>query len=203
MNQKRISCICVVALLVLSLLGTGIVAAEEVEEKLPNEAMNVPITVVYRGYGFALKEEGGEFHMLRMHIVRVREIDPMVIREIMEEDKSIEEIKEEIIEKGGAPFYRGHMQFIEDHYRLVNISVTQEQEGDNLNLNLTLTINADVMLPLQGSEPLQSESVGSVGNISVTVKDYEGVMTGEGKLALYEEEYWVLLDLLSPLSAKR
>ena len=203
MNQERISCLCVVALLVLSLLGTGIVAAEEVEKGNvgANEAMNVPITVVYRGYGFALKEEGGNFHMLRMHIVRVREIDPIMIREIMEEDKSIEEIKEEIIEKGGAPFYRGHMQFIEDHYRLVNISVTQEQEGDNL--NLTLTINADIMLPLQGSEPLQCESVGSVGNISVTVKDYEGVMTGEGKLALYEEEYWVLLDLLSPLSAKR
>jgi len=31
-----------------------------------------------------------------MHIVRVREIDPVVIRGIMEEDKSIEEIKEEM-----------------------------------------------------------------------------------------------------------
>ncbi|MDI6885120.1 MAG: hypothetical protein QMD22_01995 [archaeon] len=195
--HRRISCICVVALLLLSLLGTGIVAAEEAEKGKAgaNEAMNVPITVVYRGYGFALKGDGGDFHMLRMHIVRVREIDPMVIREIMEENKSIEEIKEEIIEKGGAPFYRGHMQFIEDHYRLVNVSVTQEQEGDNLNLNLTLTINADVMLPLQGSEPLQSESVGSVGNISVTVKDYEGMRIGKGKLAMYGEEYRVLLNL--------
>ena len=203
MTQERISCLCVVALLVLSLLVTGVVAAEETERGNAgaNEAMEVPITVVYRGYGFALKGDGEEFHMLRMHIVRVREVDPMVIREIMEEDKSIEEIKEEIIEKGGAPFYRGHMQFIEDHYRLVNISVTPEQEGDNL--NLTLMINADVMLPLQGSEPLQSESVGSVGNISVTVKDYEGVRIGEGKLALYGEEYRVLLDLLSPPSAKR
>ncbi len=142
-----------------------------------------------------------------MHIVRVREIDPVVIRGIMEEDKSIEEIKEEIIEKGGAHFYRGHMQLSEDHYRLVNVSVTQEQEGDNLtlNLNLTLTINADIMLPLQGTEPLQiqSESAGSVGTISVTVKDYEGVKRGEGELALYGEEYRVVLDLLSPLSAKR
>jgi hypothetical protein len=196
--------------MVLSLLvGTGVVAAEEAEEKLPTEALNVPITVVYRGYGFALKEEGGGFHMLRMHIVRVREIDPMVIREIMEEDKSIEEIKEEIIEKGGAPFYlyRGHIQFSEDHYRLVNMSVTQEQEqeGDTLNLTLTLRINADIMLPLQGSEPLQiqNESAGSVGNISVTVKDYEGVRIGEGTLRMYGEEYSVLLDLLSPPSAKR
>jgi hypothetical protein len=203
MNQERISCLCVIALLLLSLLGTGVVAAEEMEKGNAgaNEAMNVPIIVVYSGYGFALKGDGGDFHMLRMHIVRIREIDPMMIREIMEENKSIEEIKEEIIEKGGAPFYRGHMQFIEEYYRLVNISVTQEQEGDNL--NLTLAINADIMLPLQDSEPLQSESVGSVGNISVTVKDYEGVRTGEGKLTLYGDEYWVLLDLLSPPSAKR
>lgn len=190
-----------VALLVLSLLGTGAVAAEEAGKGNAgaNEAMNVPIIVVYRGYGFALKGDGEDFHMLRMHIVRVREVEPMVIREIMEKDKSIEEIKEEIIEKGGAPFYRGHMQFSEDHYRLVNITVTQEQEGDTLNLNLTLTltINADVMLPLQGPEPLQSERVGSVGNISVTVKDYEGVRTGEGKLALYGDEYRVLLNLFS------
>lgn len=189
------------ALLLLSLPGTGIAAAEEAGKGNAGatEALEVPITVVYRGYGFALKEEGGGFHLLRMHIVRVREIDPMVMRGIMEEEKSIEEIKDEIIEKGGAPFYRGHIQFREDHYRLGNITMTQEQEGDTLNLNLnltlTLTINADIMLPLQGLEPLQSERAGNVGSISVTVKDYEGVRIGEGELALYGGEYRVLLNL--------
>jgi hypothetical protein len=209
MNRKRFSSLGVVALLVLSvLLGAGIAAAAEEEEEAvkgnagANEALNAPITVVYSGNGFALKGAGEEFHMLRMHIVRVREIDPVMVRGIMEGDKSIEEIKEELIDKGGAPFYYGSVQFSEDHYRLANVTVTQE--GDTL--NLTLRINADVMLlPLQGAEPLQiqSESVGSVGNISVTVKEYEGVRIGEGKLTMYGEEYRVLLGLLPPLSAKK
>jgi len=182
---------CVVALLVLSLFGTGTAAAEEVDKG----NMKVPITVACRGYGFALAEDGGEFHIhiLRMHIVRVMEIDPRVVREIMRANKSIEEIRSEITEKGGAHFYRGHIRFVERHYRLRNISMGH---GGN-NLTLALTINADIMLPLhlQGSEPLQSKSTGSVGNISVTVRNHEGVRIGEGRLRMYGEEYRVLLNI--------
>ena len=204
MNQERISCLCVAAFLLLSLLGTGVVAAREVQERkaadgigeeiAPDGALKVPITVVYSGYGVALKGDGEEFHLLRILILKVRYIEPPYIRGLMEEDKSIEEIKGEIIEKGWASFYRGDMRFVEEHYRLVNISLTRE--GDNL------SINADIMLPLQGSEPLQSESVGSVGNISLTVMNHEGVRIGKGKLAMYGDEYRVLLGVLPPLSGK-
>lgn len=203
---RKILCMGMVALLLLSLFGTGVAAAQEVhkwktvdkvakwlslggavEEKSPDEAMEVPIIVVYRGHGFALKVDGEEFHMLRIYIVRVRQIEPIVIRELMEEDKSIEEIRGEIIEKGQTPFYQGYMRFAEEHYRLVNISLVTEA-GDNF------TINADVMVPLQDSEP--SESAVSVGNISVTVMDHEGVRIGEGELTMHGEEYQVLLNVL-------
>jgi len=194
----------VAAFLLLSLLGTGVVAAREVQERkaadgigeeiAPDGALKVPITVVYSGYGFALKGDGEEFHLLRILILKVRYIEPPYIRGLMEEDKSIEEIKGEIIERGWASFYRGDMRFVEEHYRLVNISLTRE--GDNL------SINADIMLPPQGSEPLQRERVGSVGNISVTVMNHEGVRIGKGKLAMYGEEYRVLLGVLPPLSGK-
>ncbi len=207
----------VVALLLLSLLGIGITAAQQVAEAegegqsqgevvgeiATNEAMNmkVPIIIVYRGYGFALKADGTgtEFHTLRIHIVRVRHIEPIRIRELMEKNKSIEEIRGEIIEKGGAPFYWGYMRFAEEHYQLANIGVNKG--GDNL------TINADVLVqvqvPSQGSElqPSECAGIGNVGNISITVMDYERDMIGEGKLTMRGEEYWVLLDVL-PKRAK-
>ncbi len=182
-QRKIFFCTCVMAVLVLSLLGTGVAA---------DEAKKVPITVVYGGYGFALEADGDKFYTLRIHIVRVIPIEPTVIRELMEEDKSIEEIKEELIEKGQAPFYQGDILFAEEeHYRLGNISVTKNEDGDNL------TINAEVMVPSQDSEPGES-----VGNISVTVIDYEDVRITRGELTMHEEKYWVLLDVLPPLPGK-
>jgi hypothetical protein len=147
----------------------------------PDEAMNVPIMVVYRGSGFAFKGDGEEFHMLRMLILKVKHIEPPYIRGLMEKDKSIEEIKGKIIEKGWTSFYRGDIRFVEEYYRLDNITLTPE--GDNL------TINADVMGPLQGQEPGES-----VGTISITVMDYEGMRIGKGNLAIHGEEYRVLLE---------
>jgi len=207
------------ALLLLSILGTGVAGAQAqqvqkgeagdnvAEEITPNEAVNlnlnlkVPIIIVYRGQGFALKADRTEFHTLRIHVVRVRHIEPTRIRELMEKDKSIEEIRGEIIEKGQTPSYRGYMRFAEEHYQLANISV-MTNAGDNL------TINADVMVqvqePLQGSElePSKSDSVVNVGNISVTVMDHERGRIGEGKLTMHGEEYWVLLGVLPAMPGK-
>jgi hypothetical protein len=200
-------------LLLLSLIGAGVgnAQAQQVqrgeagdnvaEEITPDEAMNlnlnlkVPIIIVYRGQGFALKADRTEFHTLRIHVVRVRHIEPIRIRELMEEDKSIEEIRGEIIEKGQTPSYQGYMRFAEEHYQLANISVMTNNAGDNL------TINADVMVqePLQGSELEPSKSV---GNISVTVMDYESGRIGEGKLTMHGEEYWVLLGVLPAMPGK-
>jgi hypothetical protein len=191
------------ALLVLSLLGIGSAAAQQVQKGkaadgtgeaiAPDGALNVPIMVVYRGYGFALKGAGEEIHMLRILIFKVRSIEPPYIRGLMEEDKSIEEIKGEIIERGWASFYRGDMQFAEEHYGLENISLTRDREGDNL------TLNADVMmLPVQGLE-----SGERAGTISITVMDYyKGMRIGKGKLTMYGEEYLVLLDVLPSLPGK-
>jgi hypothetical protein len=206
---RSILCMGMAGLLLLSLLGTGVAGAQATqqvqrgeagdnaaEEITPNEATNVPIIIVYRGQGFALKADyRTEFHTLRIHVVRVTHIEPTWIRELMEEDKSIEEIKGEIIEKGQTPSYRGYMRFAEEHYQLANISMIQE--GGNL------TINADVMVqvqePLQGSELEPSKSV---GNISITVKDYESARIGEGKLTMHGEEHWVLLGVLPAMPGK-
>ncbi len=191
----------VVALLLLSLLGTGVAVSQQVQkgkaadkvakglswdravgEISQNKALKVPIRVFHRGYGFALNDSGDEFHVLRVHIIRARRIQPIYIRELMEANKNIDGIKAEIEGGGWHPFYRGHLRLGESHYRLVNITV-----GDNR------TFNADIV---------ELDENGEIGNISVAVKKYEGAWIGEGNLTMYESEYSgeyrVLLDVLPP-----
>jgi len=187
-EHGKILCMGVVAVLLLSLVvwtGVAVAAAAEEEE----QKGEVPVIAAYGAQGFALKVDGEEFHTLRLHVIWVRQIDPAVIRELMEEGMNIEELRGELrdIEKGQVPFYHGYMRFVGKPYRLVNISVTPE--GANF------TINADVLDTLQGSVPNES-LCGAGGNISVTVTDYEKVRIGEGELTMYGEKYRVLLGIL-------
>jgi hypothetical protein len=204
-THRRILCMGVVAALLLSLAGTGVAVPQPahkgeamdkvakalsaggiVEEVSPNEVRKVPIWVLHRGHGFALNDSGDELHVLRVHIVRARRIQPIYIRELMEANKDIEEIKTEIKEVGWHPFYRGHLRLGENHYRLVNISV--DDVGDNR------TVNADIVE--------RGESGETVGNISVAVMNHEGTRRGNGELTMYGSgysgEYRVLLDVLPP-----
>ncbi len=201
-KHRRILCMGVVTALLLSIAGTGVAAAQQVhrgarglslagvaEEISTNEALKVPIRVIHSGYGFALS--GDEFHVLRMHIVRARHIRPIYIRGLMEENKSIEEIRAEIMGAGWTPFYRGHLRLGENHYLLVNISIGDQGEAR--------IVNADVRERGEDGE--------TVGKISVTVMDYEGLRIGDGTLTMsegeYSGEYRVLLDILPPLRRVR
>ena len=206
--NRRILCVSVVAVLLISIVGTGVAVSQHAqkgkamaagnpgEEISRNAAMNVPIRAIHSGYGFALANNSAEFHVLRVNILKVRHIHPSEIRGLMEANKSISEIRAEIENMtGGAPFYRGHMRLGEDHYRLVNMSVT-ETDGNR-------TFYADVVGPIGSSE--QSENI--VGNISVTVMPHEGVRIGDGELTMdegeYKGEYRVLLDTLPPRPWRR
>ena len=200
-------------------------------ELQPEPAMDdddVPVKVVYCGYGFALNadetETGTEFYALplRVNIIRVRQLEPIRIRELMEQNWSIGEIRGEIMEKACAPTYQGYMQFAGTHYTLVNISVNVSHAKDSLAVN-TLAIDADVMVPMpmptpdaavaeleprgngngnaSAEKPYQSQDQ-SAGNISLNVLnlEYENFITiGEGKLTIREHgegfqfQYHVLL----------
>jgi len=206
--NRRILCMGVVALLLISIVGTGVAVSEHAqkgkamaagvvaEEMSRNATMSGAIRAIHSGHGFALADDG-EFHVLRVNILKVGQIHPSEIRGLMGENKSISEIRAEIEEKGGAPFYRGHMRLGENHYRLVNISV-DETDGNQ-------TFYADVMGPIWSTEMSKDMSV--VGNISVTVMPYEGVWIGDGTLTMDEGEYSgvyrVLLDVLPPRPWRR
>ena len=199
----------VVALLLISIVGTGVAVSQQAqkgkakamaagvatEEMSQNAAMSGPIRAIHSGHGFALTDEGG-FHVLRVNILKVGQIHPSEIRGLMGENRSISEIRARIENMTeGAPFYRGHMRLGENYYRLVNISVSETDDGGNR------TFEADVVGPLGRAEP--SGNMNIVGNISVTVMPYEGVRIGDGTLTMDEEDdysgkYRVLLDVLPP-----
>jgi len=208
--NRRILCMGVVALLLISIVGTGVAVSEHAqkgnakamaagvvaEEMSRNATMSGPIRAIHSGHGFALNDSSDEFHVLRVSFLKVGRIHPMDIRGLMEENKSIAEIRAEIENMtGGAPFYRGQMRLGENHYRLVNISVAGTDDGGNR------TFDADVVGPLGNAE--QSGNMSVVGHINVTVMPYEGVWIGDGTLNMYEGdeysgEYRVLLDVLPP-----
>ena len=206
--NRRILCMGVVALLLISIVGTGVAVSQQAQKgnakamaagvvaegMSQNAAMNVPIRAIHSGHGFALNDSSDEFHVLRVNILKVRHIHPMDIRGLMAENKSISEIRAEIEENVGAPFYRGHMRLGEEHYRLVNMSVAETDDGNR-------TFEADVVGPIWSTEP--SDEMNNTGHINVTVMPYEGTWIGDGTLNMYEGddysgEYRALLDVLPP-----
>ena len=235
----------IAALLLCSTLitgvGAGIAVAQEQESQQQSSAEysggergaqgeaeptmddnDAPVRVVYRGYGFALNADGTgtgtEFHALplRANIIRVRQLEPIRIRELMGQNKSIDEIRGEIMEKACAPTYQGYMQFAGTHYKLVNINVNTSHAKDSLAVN-KLAIDADIIqapvptpipmpMPTQDAAEAEPEPTGngngnasaekpyqeqgqSVGNISLNVLNLglENFITaGEGKLTIQE-----------------
>ena len=178
-------CIGVLAALVLSIACTGIALSLPLQKGKPiDEVANSPIGIVHSGHGFALKDDG-EFHVLMVHIVSARRIQPAYVRGLMAKGMSIKDIRAEIMKCN--PAYRGRMQLGENYYGLINLSVA-EKEGDRV-------FDADVVCPIQNAET-------NVGYISITAMRYEGVWIGDGKLTMgegdYSGEYRVLLDVLPP-----
>ena len=189
-------------------------AQGEAEAELAMDDDDVPVKVVYRGYGFASNADGTgtEFHALRVNIIRVRQLEPIRIRELMAQNKSIDEIRGEIMEKACAPTYQGYMQFAETHYKLVNINVNTSHAKDSLAVN-KLAIDADIIqvpvptsipmpIPTQDVTEAELEPKGrgnastenpyreqdqSAGNISLNVLNLGHVnfiTIGEGKLTI-------------------
>jgi len=206
--KRRILCVGVVAALLFSIAVTGVAVSQPVQKGKamnnaakalslsgemkglsPNGALKVPIRVVHSGHGFAMNEDGGdEFHVLRVHIVRVRHIQPMYIRELMAKDMNIEEIRAEIEKQRGRYFYRGYLRLGENHYRLVNMSVYADETNGNR------VFNADIAGRLDNIETI-------AGHINITVMRYEGLWIGDGELSMdecddYMGEYSVLLTVL-------
>jgi len=207
--KRRVLCVGVVALLLLSIVATGVAVSQPLQKEnamgkvakamsaggvaeevaSTNSALRAPIRIVHSGYGFAIKEDDG-FHVLRVHIVKRRFFQPRYIRELMGEDTNIEELRAKIEVAGGRPIYQGHLRLGENHYRLVNMSVDNGTDENRV-------FDADIVGPLRNLE--SGENMGIAGHINMTVMRYEDARIGEGELTMgegnYTSEYRVLLDM--------
>jgi hypothetical protein len=170
--------------------GSKELAPGQVKKELPQlAAIKAPITVLHKAQGFALNESSDQFHVLTTSIIRVRRVQPIRMRDLMEANKSIEDIKAEITEKDWVPFYKGSIRLGEQTYNLVNISVNET--GDNLIFSAELVDTV-----------VHPESSKTVGSLEVTALNYECVRIADGALTMYEGdysgEYRVLLTINSP-----
>jgi hypothetical protein len=202
-GKRKIVYAAVAALLVLSLVLVGTccaiplqaqylkVAASDAADMAPGAAP-APIALFHQGTGFALNEMNGEFHLLRVQIVQVRSVQPAEVRELLESEKTVEEIKAELMAQESEQLYKGYLRIDNHNYRLENISVNETETNEER------TISASVMDP--ALDPEAGETLTMVGELIVTTKDYDGGRIGEGALTMedgmYEGTYRTLLLVL-------
>ncbi|MDM7939056.1 MAG: hypothetical protein QUS07_01770, partial [Methanothrix sp.] len=121
------------------------------------------------GQGFAIK--GNESHALFVSVQKVRCVEPMIIRKLMNANKSIEELKEAISEQKANITYAGDIKISEYLYKLENINIYQSETG--------ICIDADL-----ADARANEDSTSVVGHL-VLVVFYEGLLeTCQGELTI-------------------
>ncbi len=151
-----------------------------------------PIRPAHAGSGFALGTNGT--HLLRIEVARVRVLQPSVIRRLLEENRSLEEIKAEITKDKGVFFInRGHMRLGEEHYGLVDVNLTND--GTNTSLE------AGVVEFHKTAKPNGRGEI--VGHIKTRTTSRDGAWISEGELVMsrgrYLGDYRVLLEMSYPV----
>lgn len=137
------------------------------------------VEVIQASKGFALADN--ESHVLRVQILRQRQLQPSDIRRLLRENKSIGEIRAEIekvdVVDDGAFLYRGYMKLGENLYELVDINLTDD----------AALLEAEVIEPHWGMWPDGDAKV--VGHIRTETTYREGTRISEGELSIYHGKY--------------
>lgn len=128
----------------------------------------------FRAEGIAL--ERGETCFLHVWLIDTKQIPPALARDLLKENRSLDEIREEISLSGGKTTKRGGMILGDDRYTLVNINQTSEGSCSVLDADL-----ADF-----GSMPWSAEGR-LTGHLTIETCDDNGVQVGEGSLTLKED----------------
>ncbi len=127
------------------------------------------VDLVYTGQGFAIKEN--ESHALFVSVQKVRHVEPMIIRNLMNANKSIEELKDAISEQKADITYAGDIKISKYLYKLENININQSGTG--------ICIDADL------ADARANEDSTSVVGYLVLIVLYEGLLeTCEGELTI-------------------
>jgi hypothetical protein len=208
-NCRKVLMMGLVMLALIGMAAVGVSSADQTDyvdeqggrawQDMPECARNsiachppgVPVAVLQSGRGFALKDN--ESHVLRINVENLIPLEPMFVRGLMSSNKTLEQIREEIENKGGAIVQRGSMRLDQRMYSLTNIELTPSS-------NNTTVLQADVVDPGKDSNP--SDAV-IVGRIRATISPRDGEVIGRGWLEMndgsHAGRFEVLLDMQPPM----
>lgn len=147
------------------------------------------VDLIFMGQGFAM--QGNKSHPLFVSIQRIRHIDPMKIRSLMNTNKSLEELKAAIDEQNPEIIYDGDIKLRDKSYQLMNVNVTKLQTGQEIEADLT------------GSRDAKPDGLNPVkGHIVLIIPDSKAAEAGRGELAMNADgligTYQVLLGAPQP-----
>jgi hypothetical protein len=146
---------------------------------LGGPGMSSFIEPIFMGHGFAL--DGDEYHILHVNAIKTRGVSPAFIRSLLLKKNSPEEIAKEINDAEMSTKTTAHLIFVGQAYTL-NIT-----GYDNKSLT------GDVLtLPPHGMN-LTNFTPTVVGNISLSISEYEGEVLSTGTLTMNGTDYKVLL----------
>ncbi|MDD1751249.1 MAG: hypothetical protein LUO89_15405 [Methanothrix sp.] len=213
---RRILCIGLASLLFVGLSGMSLAEPNESrnmdethEGRGPHDAemmppenagfpMGVPEEVLYSGHGFALM--GNESHILRLKVETIMPLEPDQIRDLLASNKSLEEIRDDIMAKEGETgekTYRGSLILDRSIYPLIDIVVSSAS-------NNSTALKAD----LADLGPLSTANDTAIlGSLFVIISPSDGGMIGKGELNIDQGQpatrYSLLLDLEPPRHSQK
>lgn len=125
----------------------------------------------FRAEGVAL--ERGETYFLHIWLIDTKQIPPAVARNMLKENKSLDEIREEIAKTEGNTTTRGGMILGDNQYVLVNISQISDSNCS--------VLEADLM---EFDQMMRNAEDQVTGHIVIETHEEDGVQVGEGNLTL-------------------
>jgi hypothetical protein len=148
--------------------------------------MGVPVEVLYSGHGFALRDN--ESHILRLKVEAIMPLDPGQIRSLMASNKSLLEIKDDILAKVGERTNRGSIILDRSIYPLINIAISASG-------NDSTALKAD----LANLSNSVANDTAILGSISMIISQSDGGMIGKGELRIEQgplaASYSLLIDM--------
>ncbi len=129
----------------------------------------------FRAEGVALKR--GETYFLQIWLIDTKQIPPAFARDLLKENRSLDEIREEISRSEGTTTTRGGMILGENRYILANINQTFDGNCSVLEADLL-----EFHYMMRGAEDRM------MGHITIKTRELSGVQVGEGNLTLNDND---------------
>jgi len=162
------------------LLSLSIVALSSPVETPPtNASAGSPVDGTERRFGcgqftsdgLAISNQG--IVPIRLQLIDGVLIPPPLARSLLKEKRTIEEIRDEVLQIEGAPVSRGWIVLGEDHYLLCNISRDLVESGSRLEADLRRSAGLDAL-----------RSGDLAGHIEIQSRADGGRWMGEGEISL-------------------